>query len=196
MGRDQRRAREFWPSLVDFLYNTCRCSIINQESMMLLYSHTCTIPKIARSDCNTSQTFLEDMEICEVPSLTKMLLFFYFIFLLHPLIALSTLQLSAHPHRHPHLSNASDQHALIGFMSAITYDPSLSLRTKHNISFFEWTGVICSGRRQRMVSLNVSSMALQGTISPLLTNLSFLRILDLSDNHFHGHIPYQLGNLF
>ena len=131
------------------------------------------------------------MEICEVPSLTKMLLFFYFIFLLHPLIALSTLQLSAHPH----LSNASDQHALNGFMSAITYDPSLSLRTKPNISFCEWTGVICSRRRQRVVSLNVSSMALQGTISPLLANLSFLRILNLSNNHFHGHIPYQLGNL-
>ena len=136
------------------------------------------------------------MEICEVPSLTKMLLFFYFIFLLHPLIALSTLQLSAHRHRHPHLSNASDQQALIGFMSAITYDPSLSLRTKPNISFCQWTGVICSRRRQRVVSLNVSSMALQGTISPLLGNLSFLRILNLSNNHFHGHIPYQLGNLF
>ena len=122
-----------------------------------------------------------------------MLVLFYFIFLLHP-FAFSTLQLLGH--QHPHLNNTFDQPALTGFMLAITYIPSLPLHTKPNISFCEWTGVICSRRRQRVVSLNVSSMALQGTISPLLANLSFLRILNLSNNHFNGHIPYQLVNLF
>eukprot|EP00253_Pinus_taeda_P029703 PITA_29703 len=100
--------------------------------------------------------------------------------------------------RHPHLSNASDSEALLGFMSAVTYQPSQSLLTtwKRNVSFCQWTGTTCSRRRQRVVSLNVSSMGLHGTISPHLANLSFLRILDLSNNSFQGHIPYQLGNLF
>eukprot|EP00253_Pinus_taeda_P033459 PITA_33459 len=64
-----------------------------------------------------------------------------------------------------------------------------------NVSFCQWRGIICSRRRQRVVSLNVSSMALQGTISPLLANLSFLIVLDLHNNSLHGHIPYQLGTL-
>jgi len=65
-------------------------------------------------------------------------------------------------------------------MSAITYDPSQSLPTtwKPNVSFCGWTDVICSRRSQRVVSLNVSSMGLQGIISPVLGNLWFLTILD------------------
>ena len=146
--------------------------------------------------CYTSENILfhYEMEIRYVPSLlffvTSLPLFFYF-----------TLSLTPHVFSvvrgHPHLSNASDQEALLGFMSAITYDPYQSLPTSwkpHVSSFCEWTGVKCSRRRQRVVSLNVSSMELQGTISPLLGNLSFLRILDLSNNNFHGHILYQLGN--
>jgi hypothetical protein len=136
------------------------------------------------------------MEICYVRSLfwsITGILFFFFYFT--PFLV-STLPLSNRAH--PHFTNASDQEALIGFISAITYDPTLSLSAtwKLNVSFCEWTRVICSRRRQRVVSLNVSGMGLQGIISPLLGNLSFLRILDLSDNKFHGRIPYQLGNLF
>ncbi|GLJ39668.1 hypothetical protein SUGI_0810960 [Cryptomeria japonica] len=39
-------------------------------------------------------------------------------------------------------------------------------------------------------------MGLFGPISPFLGNLSFLRVLDLQNNSFQGHIPYQLGRLF
>ncbi|XP_057846872.2 LRR receptor-like serine/threonine-protein kinase EFR [Cryptomeria japonica] len=48
----------------------------------------------------------------------------------------------------------------------------------------------------RVVSLNLTSMGLFGPISPFLGNLSFLRVLDLQNNSFQGHIPYQLGRLF
>eukprot|EP00253_Pinus_taeda_P023241 PITA_23241 len=101
------------------------------------------------------------------------------------------------PHHPPRLTNASDQHALLAFKSAITYDPYQSLTTSwmSNVSFCQWRGIICSRRRQRVVSLNVSHMGLQGTISPLLANLSFLRVLSLANNSFHGNIPYQLGTL-
>jgi len=125
-------------------------------------------------------------------TITLIPIFFYFILFLTPFVV------SSHPHPHPHLGNASDQEALLSFMSAITYDPSQSLSASWttNVSFCAWPHVICSRRRQRVVFLNVSSMALQGTISPFLDNLSFLRVLDLTDNKFRGSIPYQLGNLF
>jgi hypothetical protein len=141
------------------------------------------------------------MQICYVPSLfwciMRMLLLVLCLILFVTPPLFSSFQL---PNRwHPHLSNDSDQEALLGFMSAITAysHPSQSLPTtwKRNVSFCQWTGIICSRRRQRAVSLDVSSMGLQGTISPLLANLSFLRILDLHNNSFHGHIPYQLGSL-
>lgn len=101
------------------------------------------------------------MEICYVRSLfwsITGILFFFFYFT--PFLV-STLPLSNRAH--PHFTNASDQEALIGFISAITYDPTLSLSAtwKLNVSFCDWTRVICSRRRQRVVSLNVSGMGLQ-----------------------------------
>lgn len=61
-----------------------------------------------------------------------------------------------------------------------------------------WTAVACTHRHpfDRVISLNLRSMKLQGTISSTLGNLSFLHSLDLSNNSLHGHIPPQLGRLF
>eukprot|EP00253_Pinus_taeda_P029766 PITA_29766 len=130
--------------------------------------------------------------------ITRMLLLaaLSFILFLNPPFVFST-TIAHFPHHPPRLTNASDQHALLAFKSAITYDPSHSLATSwmSNVSFCHWTGIICSRRRQRVVSLNLPSMGLQGTISPLLANLSFLRVLSLRNNSFHGQIPYQLGTL-
>jgi hypothetical protein len=83
-------------------------------------------------------------------SITRIIFFlFYFILFIIPFLV-STVQLSNHSH--PHFSNSSDQEAqeaLIRFMSAITYDPtqSLSATWKPNVSFYEWTSIICSRRR-------------------------------------------------
>lgn len=139
------------------------------------------------------------MEICSVPSpsiRTPPLFFFYLIVFVIP-FGFSTPQLSNRSH--PYLSNAFDHEALLGFMSAVTTSyPSQSLRTiwKPNVSFYEWEGVLCSPRTQRVLLLKVDSIGLQGTIPPLLANLSFLRMLDLRNNSFQGYIPYQLGSLF
>eukprot|EP00253_Pinus_taeda_P022195 PITA_22195 len=148
--------------------------------------------------CDYCVSEKEMMDTCYVPSLFWCchLLLFYSILFLNPPFVFST-PIAHFPHHPPRLTNASDQHALLAFKSAITYDPFQSLATSWmpNVSFCQWRGITCSRRRQRVVSLNVSSMALQGTISPLLANLSFLRVLSLMNNSFHGNIPYQLGAL-
>ncbi|XP_059065519.1 putative leucine-rich repeat receptor-like serine/threonine-protein kinase At2g24130 [Cryptomeria japonica] len=100
----------------------------------------------------------------------------------------------------PHMaesSNHSDEAALMAFKAAISLDAYNSLlHWNTNHTFCNWPAITCSSRRQRVVSLNLTGMGLLGPISPFLGNLSFLRVLDLKNNSFHGHIPYQLGRLF
>eukprot|EP00253_Pinus_taeda_P006563 PITA_06563 len=91
-----------------------------------------------------------------------------------------------------------DRQSLLQFKKLITSDPYDSMAnwgpTTH---FCNWTAVTCSHRHpNRVVGLDLSAMDLQGTISPFLGNLSFLRSLNLSHNTLHGHIPPQLGRLF
>ncbi|GLJ20570.1 hypothetical protein SUGI_0374320 [Cryptomeria japonica] len=90
----------------------------------------------------------------------------------------------------------SDQQALLSFKHSLSLDSSNSLLDwSPNHSLCNWTGVACSSRHQRVVSLNLTGMSLAGTISPFLGNLSFLRVLALKNNSFHGQIPSQLGRL-
>ena len=46
-----------------------------------------------------------------------------------------------------------------------------------------------------MVGVNISGMNIQAPFSPFLANVSFLEVLDISNNHFHGHILPELGGL-
>ena len=62
-------------------------------------------------------------------------------------------------------------------------------------SFCEWVGVSCSRRRQRVTTLNLSFMGIQGTVSPYIGNLSFLTILNLRNNSLRGDLPETLGRL-
>ncbi|XP_074568418.1 leucine-rich repeat receptor-like serine/threonine-protein kinase At2g14510 [Curcuma longa] len=55
---------------------------------------------------------------------------------------------------------------------------------------YSWVGVTCSYLRQiRVVSLNLSSMGLSGSISPYISNLTALTNVSLANNNFTGHIP-------
>ncbi|KAG5609103.1 hypothetical protein H5410_020384, partial [Solanum commersonii] len=93
-------------------------------------------------------------------------------------------------------SNETDQEALLAFQNLIT-SPShfLANNWTKNTSFCSWFGVTCTPKRQRVVALTLPDLQLQGTISPSLANLSFLSVLNLRNNNFHGGIPYGLGHL-
>ena len=94
-------------------------------------------------------------------------------------------------------SNFTDLSALLAFKSEIKTDPNNVLGSNWTEpgSFCNWVGVSCSRRRQRVTALSLTGMGLQGTISPYVGNLSFLAMLDLSNNSFHGHLIPEIGLL-
>ncbi|MCD7450578.1 hypothetical protein HAX54_007231 [Datura stramonium] len=93
-------------------------------------------------------------------------------------------------------SNETDQEALLAFRNLVTSRIHfLANNWTKNTSFCSWFGVTCSSRRQRVVALALPDLQLQGTISPSLANLSFLSVLNLGNNNFHGGIPYGIGHL-
>eukprot|EP01018_Ginkgo_biloba_P027490 Gb_23094 [translate_table: standard] len=125
---------------------------------------------------------------CLLPIFLRISFFFTLLFSLYSLV---------HSHSPLHLNNLSDQHSLLVFKSAVTYDPHHVFASWNpNQRFCNWTGVTCNLRGERVVSLNLTDMALEGSISPVLSNLSFLQSLDLSNNALHGHIPQQFELLF
>ncbi|KAL8141186.1 hypothetical protein V2J09_007207 [Rumex salicifolius] len=86
--------------------------------------------------------------------------------------------------------------SLLAIKEEISTDPK-SMLSSWNKSFplCEWEGVECDTRHQRVVSLDLSSSNLVGTLSPFIGNLSFLHTLNLSNNFFHDHIPHQVSQL-
>ncbi|KAM3280961.1 hypothetical protein P3S67_027981 [Capsicum chacoense] len=94
------------------------------------------------------------------------------------------------------LSHETDQQALLAFKDLVT-SPSHFLENNwtKKTSFCSWFGVTCSPKRQRVVALRLPDMQLQGTISFSLANFSFLSMLNLENNNFHGGIPFVLGHL-
>lgn len=53
-----------------------------------------------------------------------------------------------------------------------------------------WKGVTCQG--SAVVSIQISGLGLSGTMGYLLSDLTSLRTLDMSNNNIHDSIPYQL----
>ncbi|KAL4273368.1 hypothetical protein GQ457_13G009060 [Hibiscus cannabinus] len=95
-------------------------------------------------------------------------------------------------------SLVTDKEALLSFKSQITTSGPLNPLSQwdQNLSPCNWTGVVCNGRRTRVVALNLAGFRLQGSISPHIGNLSFLRSLQLQENQLSGPLPDQMGNLF
>lgn len=109
------------------------------------------------------------------------------LFLLLPILARSF---------HPSIGIATDQSALLEFKKGVVADPQNALsnwnQEKH---VCDWNGVNCSTTFVRVTKLDLKGKYLQGTISPFLSNLSGLILLELSDNSFQGPIPPELGTL-
>ncbi|XP_058110899.1 probable LRR receptor-like serine/threonine-protein kinase At3g47570 [Magnolia sinica] len=96
------------------------------------------------------------------------------------------------------LSNETDKLALVHFKHLITDDPLHSLSSwNHTLHFCHWQGVTCGHRHpQRVTALNLVGQNLVGPISPYIANLTFLRIINFTDNSFYGVVPEEIGHLF
>ncbi|CAL5429460.1 unnamed protein product [Camellia sinensis] len=94
-------------------------------------------------------------------------------------------------------TNETDHQALFSIKDMILGDPLCILSSwNHSIHFCNWHGVSCGCRHQRVTVLNLPSLGLVGPLSPYIGNLTFLRMIDLSKNSFHGEIPLEIGKLF
>lgn len=96
------------------------------------------------------------------------------------------------------MANKRDLEALLSFKRGIISDPQgwLSNWTAHNThNVCRWNGISCTPSTKRVVAISLSSCGLNGTLSPSIGNLSLLRTLDLSGNHFSGRIPPEVGQL-
>ncbi|KAK1413966.1 hypothetical protein QVD17_29703 [Tagetes erecta] len=92
--------------------------------------------------------------------------------------------------------NESDHHALMNIKLMITQDPYGSLTSwNKSLHFCDWSGVTCGKRHRRVTSLRLGSKGLQGSLSPHVGNLSFLRELLLFNNKFQRVVPHELGRL-
>ncbi|GFY93206.1 leucine-rich repeat protein kinase family protein [Actinidia rufa] len=93
--------------------------------------------------------------------------------------------------------NETDRLALLSIKAHITHDPMLITSSWNDSRHFcQWKGVLCGQRHLRVTGLNLESYNLAGFISPSIGNLSFLRIVYLTNNSFQGGIPREMGRLF
>ncbi|XP_061999362.1 probable LRR receptor-like serine/threonine-protein kinase At3g47570 [Rosa rugosa] len=93
--------------------------------------------------------------------------------------------------------NETDRLALLAIKAQIQYDPNrVTSSWNETLHFCLWHGVTCSRRHhQRVTKLELGSLALVGSISPHIGNLSFLREVNFKNNSFTHQIPPQIGHL-
>ncbi|GJS42034.1 leucine-rich repeat protein [Tanacetum coccineum] len=117
--------------------------------------------------------------------------YFSFLFYSLAIICLTSATVSA-----SYGGNETDYHALLSFKSMITHDPNKVLTSwNRSFHFCDWSGILCGKRHKRVTALRLESQGLEGSLSPYVGNLSFLRKFDLWNNSFQGTIPHELGRL-
>ncbi|KAF7082366.1 hypothetical protein CFC21_086241 [Triticum aestivum] len=94
-------------------------------------------------------------------------------------------------------SNMTDVDTLLALRAGLSNQQGALAAWNTTTDFCSWPGVSCSlEHKHRVTVLNLTSKGLAGTITPSIGNLTFLKILDLSQNNFHGEIPSSIGRLF
>ncbi|KDO42815.1 hypothetical protein CISIN_1g039720mg [Citrus sinensis] len=89
------------------------------------------------------------------------------------------------------------KHATVTFNMQQLHDPlGVTKSWNNSINLCQWTGVTCGHRHQRVTKLDLESQNIGGFLSPYIGNLSFLRVINLANNSFHGQIPKEVGRLF
>ncbi|XP_022884343.1 probable LRR receptor-like serine/threonine-protein kinase At3g47570 [Olea europaea var. sylvestris] len=91
--------------------------------------------------------------------------------------------------------NISDYAALMAFKSKLLVEPDniLSTNWSSRTHFCNWFGITCLN--ERITGLQLPGLALQGTISSCVANMTQLVALDLSNNKLEGVLPSELGLL-
>ncbi|KAL7254293.1 hypothetical protein ACSBR1_008652 [Camellia fascicularis] len=92
----------------------------------------------------------------------------------------------------------TDQSALLAFKAYITFDHSHHIFANNwssATSICDWIGVSCGKCHRRVVALNLPDMGIGSIIPPQIGNLSFLSYFNISNNTFHGHLPYEMARL-
>ena len=96
------------------------------------------------------------------------------------------------------LPDRRDVEALLSFRNAVTFDPYGSLlkwTAQNSERVCSWNGIRCRKGTNRVVSITLPALGLEGSLSPSIANLSLLRTFNLSGNNFKGRIPRELGQL-
>ncbi|MCO5609474.1 hypothetical protein L7F22_063701 [Adiantum nelumboides] len=105
------------------------------------------------------------------------------------------------------LLHVGEAQALLDFKKGIIDDPlgrlaswsihvnNQSSSAQYNPCSAAWRGIVCDAQKEHVISLNLGSSNLSGTISLSLAILPALSSLNLSYNFLHGSLPSGLFNL-
>ncbi|ESR41060.1 hypothetical protein KPL70_021666 [Citrus sinensis] len=92
-------------------------------------------------------------------------------------------------------SNETDRLALLAIKSQLQDPLGVTSSWNNSMNLCQWTGVTCGHRHPRVTALDLSNRSIGGTLSPFVGNLSFLRVINLTDNDFYGKIPNEVGRV-
>ncbi|XP_008387726.1 probable LRR receptor-like serine/threonine-protein kinase At3g47570 [Malus domestica] len=127
---------------------------------------------------------------------TKLLVFIHFYGLILLCMSAAGLEASTPPSSSTALGNETDRMVLLDFKKRIVDDPFLIMSSwNDSVHFCSWVGVTCNNSIKRVLTMELQSQKLVGSIPPSIGNLTYLTGINLRKNNFRGEIPQELGRL-